>query len=216
MTLDSEARSFIYALLGADTWIEAGAIWEGNPEQRKAAHVALADAYPDADFAFTLKPMDTAPSGDEAMEPSEIDVHEGAWAVVMGTNAKPIGWIDTHALFEGRTYRDRLTAALSIRQGGVKAEPVCETCNGTGNEGRHSICRDCDGLSSPAQEIADKPSAVSVGDGVWNALVNLVAAWESTEPGTTTKGEIQRWLVEDMKPAIDFAREALKAAQERK
>lgn len=33
-----EMRGFMFALLGADTWIEAGAIWEGNPEQRKAAH----------------------------------------------------------------------------------------------------------------------------------------------------------------------------------
>ena len=33
-----EVRSFVYAILGADTWIEAGAIWNGSPEQRKAAH----------------------------------------------------------------------------------------------------------------------------------------------------------------------------------
>lgn len=62
------------------------------------------------DFAFTLQPMDSAPSGEDVLEPSEIDVHDGAWAVVLGTNAKPIGWIDTHALFNGRTYRNRLIA----------------------------------------------------------------------------------------------------------
>lgn len=36
-----EVRSFLYAILGADTWLEAGAIWEQNPEHRKAAHEAL-------------------------------------------------------------------------------------------------------------------------------------------------------------------------------
>lgn len=63
------------------------------------------------DFTFTLQPMGSAPTGEDAMEPSEIDVHEGAWAIVLGTNAKPIGWIDTHALFVDRTYRNRAALA---------------------------------------------------------------------------------------------------------
>lgn len=39
-----DVRCFLYALLGADTWIEAGAIWSENPDQRKAAHEALRTA----------------------------------------------------------------------------------------------------------------------------------------------------------------------------
>ena len=27
---------------------------------------------------------------------------------------------------------------------------ICQTCNGTGKEGRHSICRDCDDIQSPS------------------------------------------------------------------
>jgi len=41
------------------------------------------------------------------------------------------------------------------------------------------------------------------------ALSGVISAWEATKPGDTTKTEIQRWLVEDMKPAIDVARLAL-------
>lgn len=42
--LTPEALSFIYALLGADTWLEAGAVWDRNPDQRKAARAAIAKA----------------------------------------------------------------------------------------------------------------------------------------------------------------------------
>lgn len=42
-----------------------------------------------------------------------------------------------------------------------------------------------------------------------DALRNIIRAWEATKPGNTTAREIQRWLVEDMKPAIDAARSAL-------
>lgn len=58
--------------------------------------------------AMTVHPMETAPRGDDAMEPVEIEIHEGSWAIVLGTNAKPIGWIDTHEAFAGRTYRNNL------------------------------------------------------------------------------------------------------------
>jgi hypothetical protein len=54
-----------------------------------------------------VQPMASAPSGEEAMEPSEIDIHEGAWAIVLGTNGKAVGWIDTHAHLAHRIYRDR-------------------------------------------------------------------------------------------------------------
>lgn len=55
-----------------------------------------------------VQAWETRPQGDEAMEPYEVDVHEGAWAAVMGTNGKPAGWIDTHALFAHQIYRDQV------------------------------------------------------------------------------------------------------------
>jgi len=55
-----------------------------------------------------MRPVDTAPSGDEAMEPSEIDVHEGAWAWIIGTNGKRAGWVDTHNMFADQLYRDHI------------------------------------------------------------------------------------------------------------
>ena len=55
-----------------------------------------------------VKPLDTAPSGDDALEPAELDVHEGSWALVIGTNGKPAGWIDTHELFAHQLYRDQI------------------------------------------------------------------------------------------------------------
>ena len=36
--IPNDVRSFVFAILGADTWLEAGSVWESNPEQRKAAH----------------------------------------------------------------------------------------------------------------------------------------------------------------------------------
>lgn len=46
---------------------------------------------------------------------------------------------------------------------------------------------------------------------VLGALRGVIAAWEATKAGETTPREIQRWLVEDMKPAIDEARSAVGA-----
>jgi len=43
------------------------------------------------------------------------------------------------------------------------------------------------------------------------ALQAVVAAWENTKSGQTNRSEIQRWLIEDMKPAIDAARSVIAA-----
>lgn len=37
-------RSFLVALLASDTWIEAGAVWDQNPTERKAALTFLSKA----------------------------------------------------------------------------------------------------------------------------------------------------------------------------
>lgn len=88
------------------------ALREFNAEPAAAIalqHVRAAlAAQPTDEIYLKVQPMETAPSGSDALEPSEIDVSEGAWAIVLGTNAKPIGWVDTHAAFQGRTYRNRL------------------------------------------------------------------------------------------------------------
>jgi hypothetical protein len=44
---------------------------------------------------------------------------------------------------------------------------------------------------------------------VEEALRNVIKAWENTKPGNTTRTEIQRWLSEDMTPAIKQARMTL-------
>lgn len=78
---------------------------------RAAARKALASQTQgegNATWGFELHPMDTAPTGEDALEPDELSVHEGAWAIVYGTNAKPIGWIDAHATFAHRVYRSRV------------------------------------------------------------------------------------------------------------
>lgn len=65
-----------------------------------------------------VRPLDTAPSGDDALEPSEIEVHEGAWALIIGTNAKPAGWVDTHELFAHQLYCDQILPTKELQQGG--------------------------------------------------------------------------------------------------
>lgn len=41
------------------------------------------------------------------------------------------------------------------------ARPVCLTCNDTGKEGRHSICRDCDELSTVFDYRGEPPALQS-------------------------------------------------------
>lgn len=71
--------------------------------------------------ARLVQPWETRPQGDDAMEPDEVNVFEGSWDVVIGTNAKPAGWIDTHALLGHQVYRDRLVTAPKEPEG---VEPV--------------------------------------------------------------------------------------------
>ena len=68
--------------------------------------------------------------------------------------------------------------------------------------------------SPPAQEgmVLDAPARE--GGGEWEALQAVVSAWEATKAGDTTVPEIQRWLIEDMKPAIDAARRILASPAE--
>jgi hypothetical protein len=64
-----------------------------------------------ASSGVEVKGLETAPSGPAALEPDEINVHEGAWALIIGTNGKPAGWVDTHAAFAHRLYRDQILRA---------------------------------------------------------------------------------------------------------
>lgn len=63
-------------------------------------------------------------------------------------------------------------ALLALRAADHPAVGVCETCNGTGNEGRHSICRDCDGEPLPPPSPAATQSAV-----VSEEMVERVLTW---------------------------------------
>lgn len=100
----------------------------------------------------TIRPWDTHPTGDDAMEPSEIDVHEGAWAVVIGTNGKAAGWIDTHELFAHQLYRDRIlqaSPALPVQE----QEPVAVT-GAMVDLAAHALERNF-GLGQPWEEICN-------------------------------------------------------------
>ena len=55
-----------------------------------------------------VRPWETRPADPDAMIPATVEVHRGAWAVVIGTNGKPAGWIDTHDLFANQLYRDHI------------------------------------------------------------------------------------------------------------
>lgn len=74
-----------------------------------------------AEFAMQLRPMDSSPLGHEAMEPAAIEIHEGSWAVVVGTNGKPVGWFDAHATFAHRIYRNSLLTAPNPAPSGEAA-----------------------------------------------------------------------------------------------
>lgn len=61
-----------------------------------------------------LKPMDTAPKGECALKPHIIEVHEGSWAIVLGTNGNPAGWIDTNELFAHQLYTDQIIPRATL------------------------------------------------------------------------------------------------------
>lgn len=68
-----------------------------------------------------VRPWETRPADPDAMIPATVEVHRGAWAVVIGTNGKPAGWIDTHDLFANQLYRDHILttpAALAALEDG--------------------------------------------------------------------------------------------------
>lgn len=88
-------------------------------DERKLVERILTAAL-SASPAGVVKPLETAPSGPDAMMPSSVDVHEGAWAWVIGTNGKKAGWVDTHALFAHQLYRDSILSA--IEPAGVKTD----------------------------------------------------------------------------------------------
>ena len=64
-----------------------------------------------------VRTMETAPSSEGAEKPSVIEVHEGAWAIVKGTNGKDAGWVDTHDLFAQQLYRHHVLSALEPSAG---------------------------------------------------------------------------------------------------
>ena len=70
-----------------------------------------------------VRPWETRPAGPDAMIPATVEVHRGAWAVVIGTNGKPAGWIDTHDLFANQLYRDHiLTTPAALLPAGEGVE----------------------------------------------------------------------------------------------
>lgn len=79
--------------------VAADAVIRALPLQERAAP-------DDRTFRFTLEPMGTVPAS--ITQARDLYVHEGSFAVVYGTNAKAIGWIDMHALFKDRVYRHHL------------------------------------------------------------------------------------------------------------
>jgi putative NIF3 family GTP cyclohydrolase 1 type 2 len=56
----------------------------------------------------------------------------------------------SHDRFEHacNTIKDMKTIARAALPATPEPQP-CQTCHGTGNEARHSICRDCDGAGKP-------------------------------------------------------------------
>lgn len=86
--MTDDIRGFLYALLGADTWIEAGSIWAGNPEQRKAAHAFL--AAPESDCLLALKALVAAVfCPNEPNSPTLTEAAQMAAEVLQFSGEKP-------------------------------------------------------------------------------------------------------------------------------
>lgn len=56
-----------------------------------------------------------------------------------------------------KVWRQRRTPSSETNEQIRAALAVCPTCNDTGKEGRHSICRDCDENPSPAPKSREAP-----------------------------------------------------------
>jgi hypothetical protein len=99
-----------------------------------------------------------------------------------------------------------LSAASAVRSEGVVEREDLETVVAIANRNEQSEAGD-----RLAVQLSSAPRLSVIDSRLRHALQNLVTAWEATMPGDTTVAEIQRWLVDDMKPAIDDARAALSA-----
>ena len=89
--------------------------------------------------------------------------------MVIGTNGKPIGWIDTHATFSGRTYRDQLLAAPPAAEP-VKVKPL--------EWGRDYVDRMWYG-NAPARQTG--PSYLVGDNGIW--CINGTGRWVHDQAG---------------------------------
>lgn len=70
-----------------------------------------------------------------------------------------------------RGYEDGKRSAMSADPVKAALSLDCETCNGTGKEARHQICRDCDetapSVAVTALELDGVPDALAYGKGIW-------------------------------------------------
>ncbi|MER8941306.1 hypothetical protein NKH82_17625 [Mesorhizobium sp. M0915] len=94
-------------------------------------------------------------------------------------------------------------------------EPYAHEYGKTNGDGTFSVVIERGKPKNPVPDWPVKPlfahplPKASIEPGAVEALRNVVTAWEATKSGKTSVREIQRWLVEDMKPAIDAARRSL-------
>ncbi|MCW5720760.1 MAG: hypothetical protein KIS86_06420 [Devosia sp.] len=101
-----------------------------------------------------IQPLETRPQGEDALEPSEIEVHEGAWALVMGTNAKAAGWVDTHALFAHQLYQDQILPVSAIEAPAAPSEVREERAQGICAWPKCTCAQMCDEQKFPTLQEA--------------------------------------------------------------
>ncbi len=89
-------------------------------------------------------------------------------------------------------YETRILAAF------ISPPAICQTCDGTGKEGRHSICRDCDDTPKPQASSGPSPVLKGVGkragDG-WKDTTKkgeIVFVWNREHPSPYTAGQFPR------------------------
>ncbi|NTD84257.1 hypothetical protein [Agrobacterium tumefaciens] len=93
--------------------------------------------------------------------------------------------MSSSALHLAREHKDEIRSALSAQ---AQAQDVaCQTCNGTGKEARHQICRDCDESTADVWQLVPiEPSA------------GMIAAAKSTTSAVLTRShatEIYRAMI---------------------
>ncbi len=154
----------------------SAAPWRFNYHRKNAQYIAAVNPVAIAELLSTLEIIREASANLIASASDTYKKRNGHLASFEDESGEKC-WIVPFDAFEA------LRSALPNAEPVKTAPPLdCETCNGTGKEARHQICRDCDeatpSVAAKSLELDGVPDALAYGKGIWRTCTGC---YESNE-----------------------------------